>query len=135
VAFVTEKEKINIVVDAIAVLIGEYNINQKYAATILLKMFLPDGFRRFLLEDKNLYPYDRNDIRVRQWTKSVLSKGKCEECGCKNNLEAHHIVKWADYPMGRIDVKNGMCLCHDCHTEEHRYDQSYYMMKAKSVGN
>lgn len=37
----------------------------------------------------------------------------------------------ADYPQGRIDIKNGMCLCHDCHTEQHKNDTSYHMMKAK----
>ena len=40
------------------------------------------------------------------------------------------IIKWSDYPAGRIDLKNGMCLCHDCHTREHQFDECYHMMKA-----
>ena len=32
---------------------------------------------------------------------------------------------------GRVDLENGMCLCRKCHTEEHKNDQSYFMMKSK----
>lgn len=124
-------EKIEIVIDAIAVLMGDYEINKKYAAILLLKALLPNKILKNILEDDGIYPFDRNDPRVKIWTKKVLLKGKCECCGSKENLEAHHIIKWADYPKGRIDEKNGMCLCHRCHTEEHKEDQSYWMMKAK----
>ena len=120
-----------VIVDSIAVLIGDYDVYRKQAAILLLKALLRKSFFKFLLSYDSIYPFDRNDYRVRAWTKEVVSKGECETCGSKENLEAHHIVKWADYPQGRADVKNGMCLCHDCHTEEHKWDQSYYMMKAK----
>lgn len=92
---------------------------------------LPKDFLKILLEDKVLCPFDRNDPRVREWTNKILSKGECEICGSKDRLEAHHIIKWADYPLGRIDVNNGMCLCHNCHTEEHKFDAWYHMMKAR----
>ena len=87
--------------------------------------------RKMILEDPDLYPFSRNDSRVRTWTKQIVSKGKCEKCGATENLEAHHIIKWADYPKGRVDLENGMCLCRKCHTEEHKNDQSYFMMKSK----
>ena len=114
-----------VIIDAIAVLIGDYEIGRKQAAVLLLKALLRDRFLKFLLNYEDIYPFDRNDPRVREWTKEVVSKGECEMCGSKEYLEAHHIIKWADYPQGRIDIKNGMCLCHNCHTEEHKYDQSY----------
>lgn len=126
-------EKTEIIIDAVAVLIGDYEINRKYAAILLLKALLPHKVVKEILEDDGIYPFDRNDPRVRSWTKEVLSKGMCENCGSKENLEAHHILKWSDYPKGRIDVNNGMCLCHRCHTEEHAEDPSYWMMKAKIV--
>lgn len=119
------------IIDALAILLGDYNPYRKQAAMLLLKALVRDRFRKFLLDNPDVYPYDRNDCRVRQWTAAVLSKGRCELCGSTENLEAHHIVRWADYPRGRIDVNNGMCLCHECHTEEHKHDQSYHMMKAK----
>ena len=126
-------EKTGIIIDAVAVLLGDYDINKKYAAILLLKALLPSDIVKSILEDDGIYPIDRNDPRVRAWTKKIISRGKCEYCGSTENLEAHHIVKWSDYPKGRIDVNNGMCLCHRCHTEEHKDDQSYWMMKAKIV--
>lgn len=121
----------DIIIDCVAVLISECSIERKQAAILLLKHYLPHKFLKFLLEDENLYPFDRNDVRVKAWTKQIVSKGQCEKCGSSERLEAHHIIKWADYPKGRIDLQNGMCLCHKCHTQEHEFDNSYYMMKAR----
>lgn len=121
-----------IIIDSLAVLMGNYEISRKQAALLLLKTFLKESVLNPLLDNKTIYPYSRNDYRVKKWTKEVLSRGYCEACGSTEQLEAHHIIKWADFPQGRIDVSNGMCLCHDCHTEEHKEDQSFYMMKAKN---
>lgn len=123
------KVSYDVIVEAVAILLGDYSIIRKQAAMIILKLTLPSEFLEILFEDEMLYPFTRNDPRVRVWKNKVLSKGKCESCGSKENLDAHHIIKWSDYPMGRIDVKNGMCLCHRCHTEEHKYDNVYSMMK------
>jgi len=101
---------------------------------LLIKALLPAGIVEEILNDDRIYPFDRNDPRVRKWTQDVTAIGRCEKCGSKENLEAHHIIKWADYPKGRIDINNGMCLCHDCHTEQHRNDKSYFMMAAKKSG-
>lgn len=119
------------VVDAIAILTGDYDIKRKWAANLILKALLRDEFKKFLFEDSGIYPVDRDDYRVIAWKKNVLSAGKCNKCGKTEHLEAHHVIKWAEYPMGRIDIRNGECLCHECHTEEHKDDQSYYMMVAK----
>jgi hypothetical protein len=127
----TKEEQRELVIDAIAVLLGDYNITRKYAAVLILKAFLPTKVRRAILEDDAIYPFDRNDYRVKKWTESILSRGVCEVCGSKEHLEAHHIIKWADYPKGRADINNGECLCHSCHTMRHVGDQSYYLMKSK----
>ena len=121
----------NTKIDAVAVLLGDYSNIRKQAAILILKATLPNDFFKFLFEDKNLYPFERSDPRVYAWKNKVLSKGKCEMCGSKENLDAHHILKWCEYPMGRIDVKNGMCLCHTCHTNEHKSDHVYHLMKAR----
>ena len=128
----TDKEKREIVIESIAVLIGDCEPIRKQAALLLLKALIPHRILREILEEDGIYPFDRNDPKVKRWTKAILSRGRCEICGATQDLEAHHIVRWADYPRGRADIKNGQCLCHDCHTLEHRYDQSYHMMKAKS---
>lgn len=127
----SKAEQRELVIDAIAVLLGEYEITRKYAAVLILKALLPSKLRKAILEDNDIYPFDRDDKRVRVWTKHILAKGRCEECGATEQLEAHHTIKWADYPKGRADLKNGECLCHRCHTERHVGDQSYKMMKAK----
>jgi len=120
-----------VILEAMAILIGDYDINRKWAANLLLKVFLRDDFKKFLFENKELYPIDRDDKRVRAWKKEILTKGKCERCGSTERLEAHHVLRWSDYPMGRFDINNGECLCHNCHTEEHHGEPEYYMMKAK----
>ena len=133
VAF-SKKEQREIVIDAIAVLLGDdYHINRKYAAVLLLKALLPHSIVKAILEEDGIHPFDRNDPRVRRWTANVLARGSCEVCGATEHLEAHHIIKWADYPKGRADLNNGQCLCHKCHTEEHKYDKSYHMMRAKKL--
>ena len=129
----SEEEKAAVLIDSVAVLIGEYEIERKYAALLLIKNLLPADIVDSILNDERIYPFERNDQRVRKWTEAVIKQGYCEKCGTTEQLEAHHIIKWADYPKGRIDVNNGMCLCHNCHTEQHVNDQSYYMMKAKKV--
>lgn len=120
-----------VVTDALALLIGDYDLFSKQAALLILKALVREDFMRLLLDDPKVYPTDRNDTRVLRWKRAVLKRGECEFCGSKAQLEAHHIIRWADYPQGRTDAKNGRCLYHDCHTNEHRFDQSYYMMKAK----
>lgn len=127
----SKKEQRELVIDAIAVLLGDYEITRKYAAMLILKALLPSKVRKAILEDASIYPFKRSDPRVTRWTKKVLSRGMCEDCGSKEHLEAHHTIKWADYPKGRADLKNGECLCHRCHTARHYEDAVYNMMKAK----
>ena len=111
------------------ILLGDYPIHRKYASMLLIKIILGTNGLKELLNDKDYYPFDRKDYRVRKWANSVTS-GACERCGSSERLEAHHIIKWADYPQGRIDLNNGECLCHDCHTKEHINDASYNLMVA-----
>lgn len=121
-----------LIIYAYAVLLGNYSYLAKKAALLLLKTLAIDGFFEFIMQDTEaVYPFDRNDSRVRHWTKEVLKKGRCEDCGSKEHLEAHHILGWAYYPRGRADIKNGECLCHKCHTKQHIGEPSYHMMAAK----
>ncbi|MFW6122268.1 MAG: HNH endonuclease [Petrotogales bacterium] len=36
-------------------------------------------------------------------------------CGTDRRLVAHHIKPCSKYPNLRHDIKNGLCLCHNCH--------------------
>ena len=42
------------------------------------------------------------------------SKGKCQRCGKKNNLQTAHIFG-RTYNSTRFDLDNLLCLCPDCH--------------------
>lgn len=109
----------DVLVDAVAVLIGDYPIIRKKAAHLLLRMVFPASVILEMMEDGNAYPYSRNDSRVLKWKQQILAKGKCEMCGSTENLQAHHIIRWVDYPHGRIDINNGECLCRRCHIIMH----------------
>lgn len=49
------------------------------------------------------------------WSKSVKDRD-CWKCkignsDCKGQLEAHHILRWSEYPELRYDINNGITLC------------------------
>lgn len=64
------------------------------------------------------YPY-------RKWRENVLERDgyKCVKCGSTDNLEAHHIKPFAVYPELRLEINNGVTLCHSCHMELHREER------------
>ena len=39
----------------------------------------------------------------------------CAICGCKKELEVHHVRPWHLYPELRYDPKNFITLCDPCH--------------------
>lgn len=79
---------------------------------------------------------DRAERRVRKnrylistyqrWRKKIVSAGKCDVCGSKQKLAAHHLNNFADHPELRTDINNGVCLCAKCHIEFHKvYSKKY----------
>ncbi len=49
------------------------------------------------------------------WSLAIRSKGYCEICGSNGyQLNAHHIIGRAVMIL-RFDIKNGVCLCVNCH--------------------
>ena len=55
------------------------------------------------------------------WRRAVLRAAgrKCAKCGSGKDLEAHHIIPYAQRPDLGADKSNGMCLCESCHTKVH----------------
>lgn len=44
---------------------------------------------------------------------------RCQSCGTKNDIQAHHIKHWKDNKNERYVVSNGVTLCRQCHLNAH----------------
>lgn len=64
----------------------------------------------------------RGLYRYAQWRESVLKRDNytCQGCGTKDNVQAHHIKSFNDYPELRFDISNGKALCAKCHSKTHK---------------
>lgn len=59
----------------------------------------------------------------KDWRKNVFERDDftCKKCNQKGyDLNAHHIMSYAEYPKLRLDVENGVTLCKECHIEFHK---------------
>ena len=123
----------DVLIECVAVLLGDYDSIRKKAAHILLKYFAPKDVYEFIMQEveKEAPVSDRDDPRVAKWRRCVIKRGYCEECGSTDRLEAHHILYWSESPKDRINVNNGACLCHKCHTKEHEGEQVYHLMLSR----
>ena len=63
----------------------------------------------------------RKSKQYQQWRKSVFEKDNyiCRDCGCKEDLVAHHIYSVKIYPKLRLQIDNGLTLCTQCHKRRH----------------
>ncbi len=53
---------------------------------------------------------------------------KCQYPGCKRKkgyIQAHHIKRWADYPLLRYETKNGISLCRYHHNKINAKEEYY----------
>lgn len=92
---------------------------QKRAANIILKLKYGARKANDIVEEKAVV-INRNNPLVARWAKKVKERdGKCIKCGSKENLCAHHISHWADDPINRINIDNGITLCATCHRSQH----------------
>lgn len=57
------------------------------------------------------------------WRRKILERDNfcCKDCGIKDltglKLQAHHIIPVRDKNCEKYDVKNGICLCINCHNK------------------
>lgn len=56
------------------------------------------------------------------WRDAVRERDNytCQRCGSKENVVAHHILGFSEYPFLRNEIENGVTLCHECHKIVHR---------------
>jgi 5-methylcytosine-specific restriction endonuclease McrA len=68
---------------------------------------------------------DRVSEDYSSWRLAVFSRDRfcCRVCKSKENLQAHHINSWAEFPEDRFVLQNGLTLCKDCHDQYHKYEK------------
>jgi len=67
---------------------------------------------------------ERNTGEYRAWRRDVLMRDgfQCRRCGAVDDLHAHHILGFAEYPSFRTEITNGETLCGRCHRLAHAND-------------
>lgn len=137
--FVCAKEDVQTLKKCVEIYLGDYTPTQQYAASILMKMILKNKqyheLADTLREKTGFKVNNRQSSKVITWAKKVKKVGKCEVCGSRDNLHAHHIVPWEYSIKGRTDLSNGQCLCEDCHKMMHNDDLWIEYMKKKVSKN
>ena len=61
----------------------------------------------------------KNTSQYKQWVQDVFERDNytCQCCGNSGvYLEAHHLYNFSEYPDLRMDINNGITLCHNCHS-------------------
>jgi hypothetical protein len=68
---------------------------------------------------------ERTSSDSSSWKLAVLHRDgySCRICGCKDNLHAHHINSWSEFPEDRFILANGLTLCSSCHKTYHDYER------------
>ena len=60
-----------------------------------------------------------NDPEYKKWRQKIYARDQytCQWQGCKNKrpIQAHHILKWSEYPCLRFHPDNGITLCKQHH--------------------
>lgn len=71
--------------------------------------------------------HERMNPKGVEWRKSVLGRDRyyCRLCHSQENLEVHHIHRFATHPELRWEVSNGITLCHSCHVLFRHHEEEY----------
>jgi biotin operon repressor len=64
---------------------------------------------------------ERRSYIAKKWRKQVTERDdhKCQKCGSRDKLHAHHIKEFKDHPDLRWDLNNGITVCVFCHEKIH----------------
>jgi hypothetical protein len=73
-------------------------------------------------EDRQLTAHIKKEVRKKY-------KHRCNRCSSKRNLHFHHIERFSK--GGQNTVDNLELLCAKCHTEEHKGERGYGLLKSR----
>lgn len=74
---------------------------------------------------------ERQKLYKKNWNKDIFERDEysCQLCFKRGgNLEAHHILRFIDYPEFRDKIWNGICLCQKCHNLTKGKERHYVEM-------
>lgn len=58
---------------------------------------------------------------LREWRTKIIARDEhCIVCSTKEKLIAHHLNNFSEFPDKRLDLNNGITMCHTCHWRFHR---------------
>lgn len=107
----------------------ETKYGQKEAARAMLNLKFGEIKTNNMIEEFAIVN-KRSDSLVVRWRKEVIKRDKkCQYCGSEEKLHAHHISKWSDDPVNRINLDNGITLCEKCHSEQHLDIRNFILRK------
>ena len=72
------------------------------------------------LERQNLLPTRRPKLVLFKKTVRRRDRGRCFVCGSKVGIEVHHLYSYVGNVELARDVRNGLCLCNECHKDFHK---------------
>lgn len=78
--------------------------------------------------------------QYKAWVSAVFKRDKhtCKMCGYIakkfRHIQAHHIKRWADYPMLRYQVANGITLCDKCHKKVWNKEKEFESIFLAKIG-
>ena len=70
------------------------------------------------------------DIEYFNWRTSIYKRDDytCQKCKQKGgSLNAHHILKYADYPQHELKMWNGITLCLECHKQTYYKEYAFVL--------
>ena len=67
------------------------------------------------------------DGRYRGWAKAVKDRDnwvcRIADVNCNGRMEAHHILRWSEFPELRYEVNNGITLCASHHPRKRKDEE------------
>ena len=60
----------------------------------------------------------RKSLQYKEWRESVWHRDDyicCKCCVVSHDCNSHHVFNFAEYPILRLDIRNGITFCKSCH--------------------
>lgn len=103
-------------------------------------MTKPKKYRKIARPYKVTQRPEKQLPQYKAWVSAVFKRDgyKCKMCGYKaikfRHIQAHHIKRWADYPMLRYQVSNGITLCDQCHKKVWNKEKEFEALFLSKIG-